>query len=115
MGHTCQTIRCPVLSLVIHHGLQSEGYIKPDWFGVGSQDPPLAMGEAFKFPLASFLPPYVCSTASLEVVVLWLSLKGISTVGISTPFEALAGPEGKDSHEFPLTLGTSLAEVRSGV
>ena len=49
-------------------------------------------GEAEPFS-SKILPPYLRKTKSVEEVIPWLYLKGISTVDVSEALKALVGPD----------------------
>ena len=64
-----------------------------------------AEGEAFS---SKVLPPYLRKTRSLEELIPWLYLKGVSTGDFSEALSALVGPE---AHGLSASTITRLKEV----
>ena len=67
-----------------------------------------AEGEAFS---SKILPPYLRKTRSLEELIPWLYLKGVSTGDFSEALAALVGP---DAHGLSASTITRLKEVWEG-
>jgi putative transposase len=65
-------------------------------------------GEAFS---SKILPPYLRKTRSLEELIPWLYLKGVSTGDFSEALSALVGP---DAHGLSASTITRLKEVWEG-
>jgi len=84
--------------LVVRNGYLPERTIQTGIGGVRIRQPRVEDGrvgpdgEAMKFR-SKILPPYLRKTKSLDAMIPWLYLKGISTGGFSESLEALLGPE----------------------
>jgi putative transposase len=98
---------------VVHNGYLPQRSILTGIGSVDVEQPRVldrrgASGESFS---SKILPPYLRKTRSLEELIPWLYLKGVSTGDFSEALSALVGP---DAHGLSASTITRLKEVWEG-